>query len=209
MTVVDHVALKYAGAAPDITTTELLDAAAAGDAESWRQLVERFEPAVKAALVGFRLQPDDVRDAEQATWLRMVEHHDRLREPEALGGWLRTTARREGLRILRERRRTGSTDMETLEAPDRSVDLEQAIVDADMIRRLDGLIDRLPTRSAALVRVLFCDSPPAYAEVAQRTGVPIGSIGPTRARALRTLRRLLDGSKAAVSVPASRPVVRA
>lgn len=198
MTVVDHAAPQGAGAGSTITTTaELLNGAAAGDAQAWRQLVERFEPAVKAGIVGFRLQPDDALDAVQTTWLRMVEHRDRLREPEALGGWLRTTARREGLRIIRDRRRTGPLNVETLDPPDRSVDLEQLVVDADTMRLVAGLIDHLPARSAALVRALFSDAPPGYAEIARRTGVPVGSIGPTRARALRKLRRLLDGGGAA------------
>jgi len=197
MTVVDHPVLHSAGARPHLTTTaELLHGAAAGDAQAWSELVERFEPAVKAAIVGFRLQPDDAHDAVQTTWLRMVEHRDRLREPEALGGWLRTTARREGLRIIRDRRRVGPMNVETLDPPDRSVDLEQSVVDADTMLLVDGLIDRLPARSAALVRALFCDSPPGYAEIARRTGVPVGSIGPTRARALRKLRRLLEGGGA-------------
>ena len=197
MTVVDHAAPQSAGVAPtSATTAELLHGAAAGDPQSWCQLVERFEPAVKAAIVGFRLQPDDAHDAVQTTWLRMVEHHDRLREPEALGGWLRTTARREGLRIIRDRRRTGPLNVETLDPPDRSVDRAQSVVDADTMQRVAGRIDRLPARSAALIRALFCDSPPGYAEISLRTGVPVGSIGPTRARALRKLRSLLDGGAA-------------
>lgn len=196
MTVVDHVELQT-------TTTELLAAAAAGDAGSWRRLVERFEPAVHAAVVGFRLQPADAHDAVQATWLRMVEHHERIREPEALGSWLQTTARRESLRILRDGSRRDPTDVETLDAQDRSVDPEQAVVDADTVQLLDTLVDRLPARSAAVLRALFCDAPPGYAELARRTGVPIGSIGPIRGRALRKLRLLLERR----GVTASGPVV--
>ena len=89
----------------DPTTTELLRTAVGGDPAAWEELVRRYEPAVAAMVTGFRLQEADARDAMQRTWLRMLESHRQIREPEALGGWLKTTARRECLRILAEQRR--------------------------------------------------------------------------------------------------------
>ena len=35
------------------------------------------------------------------------------------------------------------------------------------------------------------DPKPSYDEIAERLGIPVGSIGPTRARCLEKLRRLL------------------
>lgn len=173
------------------TTTDLLRAAAGGDASAWRHLVERYEPTVRASVVGLRLQPADAGDAVQDTWLRMVEHHRDIREPEALAGWLRTTARREGLRIVRERDRVEPLD-DPARFPAPDVDVEQGVVDADTARHVRALVDVLPPRSGTLIRELFVEVPPGYAELARRTGVPVGSIGPTRARALAQLRRLFD-----------------
>lgn len=200
MTVIDHAPFP-----PTPTTTELLRAAAAGHERAWRLLVDRFEPVVAGTIMGFRLQPADARDAAQGTWLRALEHHREIREPEALAGWLRTTARRECLRIIREGRRVEPEDPAGPDLPDRSVDVEQSVVDADTVRRLWCLMDLLPARSATLLRPLFRPTPPGYAELSRGTGIPMGSIGPTRARALVELRRMFDAG----TVPAmSRPALR-
>ena len=89
MTVIDHAPPQPA------TTGELLHAAADGDQLAWRELVHRYEPAVTGTILALGMQHADARDAAQRTWLQMFENRSRIREPEALGGWLRTTARRE------------------------------------------------------------------------------------------------------------------
>ena len=182
----------------DPTTTELLRTAVGGDPAAWEELVRRYEPAVAAMVTGFRLQEADARDATQRTWLRMLESHQQIREPEALGGWLKTTARRECLRILAEQRRIDPLP-EGTEYVDTSVDVERSVVDTEQARHLRGLLATLPARSFALISSLFQDNPPGYAQLSARTGIPVGSIGPTRARALRKLRRLVEeGSGCAV-----------
>ena len=77
---------------------------------------------------GYRLQEADARDATQRTWLRMLENHQQIREPEALGGWLKTTARRECLRILAEQRRTEPLPERT-EYPDAAADVERTVIE--------------------------------------------------------------------------------
>ncbi|HEX4247265.1 MAG TPA: sigma-70 family RNA polymerase sigma factor [Pseudonocardia sp.] len=178
-----------------VTTTELLCAAREGDAAAWEQLVRRFEPVLASVVRPYRLQEADARDAIQRTWLRLFEHHRQLREPEALPGWLATTARRECLRIL-----NGRPAAEPLAAVetfvDPSADVEQRVVNAMTARRLRELMTHLHPRARALMYALFDDNPPGYAELARRTGIPVGSIGPTRARALRQLRALFGEASA-------------
>ena len=116
---------------------------------AWEQIVRRYEPAVAAMIATYRLQEADARDAAQRTWLRMLESHQQIREPEALGGWLKTTARRECLRILAEQRRIDPLP-EGTECPDTAVDVERSVVDADQARHLRGLLTTLPARSFAL-----------------------------------------------------------
>jgi RNA polymerase sigma factor (sigma-70 family) len=185
------------------TTTELLHAARLGDRQAWDQLVLRFQPVIYSAIRGYRLQDSDARDVAQATWLRLIEHHWQLREPEALGGWLATTAKRECLRILRDRRRMEPIDtVDQDQRPDLDCDIEQRVVDADTAARARQMMTLLPARSRILLNALFTESPPAYRELARQTGIPMGSIGPTRARALGQLRFLIDTVR-----PATRPGV--
>jgi len=178
------------------TTTELLRTAGTGDPAAWDQLVRRFEPAVAAMIRTYRLQDADARDAAQGTWLLMIERYQQVREPEALAGWLTTTARRECLRIVRDRRRVDPVDAESqAERPDATCDTEQRVVDADTAQQLRQLMRLLPARSRVLLSALFEENPPAYAELSRRVGIPVGSIGPTRARALHQLRVLIEAKQ--------------
>ncbi|HEY0816930.1 MAG TPA: sigma-70 family RNA polymerase sigma factor [Pseudonocardia sp.] len=179
---------------PQRTTTELLRAAVSGDRDAWELLMERFEPAVSAVVSSYRLQEADARDVSQRTWMQMFEHHHKIREPEALGGWLRTTAKHECLRVLRDQQRAGPLfDAGTMERPDTTVDVERLVVESEMVRQARGLLGNLPARSVTLISSLFREDPPCYSDLAADTGIPIGSIGPTRARALRSLRQLIEG----------------
>lgn len=74
---------------------------AAGDQAGWDVLVDRFEPTVWAIARAHRLNPSDAADVSQTTWLRLVENLHRIEQPERVGAWLATTARRESLRALR------------------------------------------------------------------------------------------------------------
>ena len=174
-----------------LTTSELLRIAVRGDPGAWELIVRRFEPAVAAMITNYRLQEADARDAAQRTWLRMLENHQQIREPEALGGWLKTTARRECLRILSEQRRIEPLP-EIAEYPDAAADVERTVIEHEQARDVRNLLTMLPARSFALLNSLFQDDPPGYAQLAAVTGIPVGSIGPTRARALRRLRRMFE-----------------
>jgi RNA polymerase sigma factor (sigma-70 family) len=176
----------------DVDVSGLVVAAAEGDRAAWDKLVSRFSGLVWAVARSHRLQQEDAADVFQTTWLRLVEHLERLREPERVGAWLATTARRESLRILRQRGRENVTE---LEAFDRVSDAEPPI-DTDLLRgeRKDALwlcLEGAPARCRTLLRVLLADPPLSYAEVAQVLDMPTGSIGPTRRRCLEDLRRRL------------------
>ena len=180
-------------AASTADVAELLDAAGRGSGAAWEELVRRYGGWVSAVVRSYRLQDADARDAEQRTWLRLLENHHRIREPERLGGWLATTAGRECLAMLRERRAvTDLLDADTV--VDAATSIEQQVVDADTAARLWDLVDLLPERPRTVVRALFSDDPLAYAEIARATGIPVGSLGPTRARVLERLRRMFEGS---------------
>ena len=174
------------------STRALIEAVGRGDRGAWEEIVRRYGGLVTATVRAFRLQDADAADAEQRTWLRLVEHHRRLHEPEHLGGWLTTTATRECLGILRAQRTV--VDLADLDAVPADHDLEQHVVDADEAARLWNVVTLLPPRGRAVVHALFADERTPYAEIARATGIPVGSLGPTRARVLRQLRRLLAGS---------------
>lgn len=174
----------------DTGNDELLRTAALGDERAWQEIVERYRGLVGAVVRSFRLQEADSRDAEQRTWLRLVENRGGVRDPERLGGWLSTTAARECLRILRETRRVVPFEIDVLPDPSRAI--EDRVVDADTVARIHGIVAALPPRGRTVMRELFCDEPRPYADVARTTGIPVGSLGPTRQRLLRRVRATFE-----------------
>jgi RNA polymerase sigma factor (sigma-70 family) len=170
----------------------LVEAAADGDQDAWNALVERFASTVWAIARGHRLNSGDAADVFQTTWLRLLENLTRIDQPERVGAWLATTARRECLRVIRlaGRQVASGDDLEVLPEPATSQSLDGQMLEEERKRVVNELVDQLPMRSQFLLRLLSADSPLSYREISAALSMPIGSIGPTRARALDQLRRL-------------------
>jgi RNA polymerase sigma factor (sigma-70 family) len=186
----------------DTDAGDLVKAALGGDQSSWDELVRRYSGLVWSVTRGYRLGQADAADVFQTTWLRLAEHLGRIDKPGQVGAWLATTARHEALRIARGATRIVPAEEATLVAlgqvddysPERAVlDAEQARLDSDRAGRLWRAFGELPGRCRELLRILIASPPPSYAEVAAAMDMPVGSIGPTRARCLRRLRKRLAG----------------
>jgi RNA polymerase sigma factor (sigma-70 family) len=175
------------------SVADLLLRASHGDPVAWDEILRRYGKLVSATVRSFQMQDADALDAVQMTWVRLAENAHRVQFPERLDGWLVTTARRECLRLLR--RATHAPNLcypapDTLADP--SMGPEQRVIDADTTRTLWNIVAELPPRQRALLRALFTDHPRPYAEIARAAGIPLGGVGPTRARALRQLRGKLN-----------------
>lgn len=172
--------------------TALVRAAACGDKSAWDRLVDRFAGTVWAVARSYRVSPSDAADISQTTWLRLVENLDRIQQPDRVGAWLATTARRESLRVLRlsGRQIPNGDDMEVLPDSRQPVSSEHSLVVTQRAALVAGLVGQLAPRSAQLLRMLSADPPLSYKEISQSLDMPVGSIGPTRARALERLKKL-------------------
>lgn len=181
------------GRPPDSRIAELVAGAAAGDQRAWNGLVQQFGGMVWAVARAHRLRDADAADVSQTTWLRLFEHLDQVKDPARVGAWLATTARRECLRILREseRRLLYGDDAPEHESSDISPGEALLLSERDEALRLG--FSRLRPSDQALLRLLMADPRPPYDEIAAALDMPIGSIGPTRQRALERLRRELGG----------------
>jgi RNA polymerase sigma factor (sigma-70 family) len=173
----------------DPVLSGLVQAALAGDNRAFATLVARFERPLRSIVRSYRLSGWDADDVIQSTWMQFLEHGAGLREPAAISGWLATTARRYCLRMLQS-----SVRELLLEDPTSSEGGHDGRLDADMLaseRRaaLDASLSRLTARQRGLITLLLDEPELSYEEVGQRLGLPIGSIGPTRARSLSRLRR--------------------
>jgi len=176
----------------------LLAAAAAGDECAWGELLDRFGSVIWAIARAHRLCDADAADATQATWTALLTHLDQVNDPNRIVAWLATTARRECLRLLGQARSVVPYGDELPEAeaqqphPNEGLELDER--DAALWRSFCRLRDS----DQVLLRLLMADPAPSYEEISAALEIPIGSIGPTRARALERLRRELrrDGALA-------------
>jgi RNA polymerase sigma factor (sigma-70 family) len=175
-------------------SAELVQRARRGDDRAYEQLVARHQRQVWAAVRGFRLSEADAHDAVQMTWLRLVENLDKLNDPSRVGAWLTTTAKRECLRLIRRRGREVGTPDEFFAAfaDDDAAGPEQQVTQDAMAGLLWEFVAELPGKAQELLKVAVGNDRLAYAEISMATGMPIGSIGPTRGRYLTRLRRRLE-----------------
>jgi len=175
----------------DPSVVALVLRAAEGDQRAWDEIVERYAPLVYAICTRYRLGSHDLEDVAQTVWLLLVEHLDKLREPAALPGWLATTTAHECLRVVKaagrtERRGNALEDVQPF-VDDRAIDEE--ILVAERNATLHALFAELPARCQQLLSMLISDPPYSYSEIHEKLGIPVGSIGPQRARCLSRMRR--------------------
>ena len=173
-----------------------------GEAAGWEALVHRYQRLVYAIVRRAGLDEHTAADVFQTVFARLVAHLPRIADPQRLQAWIVTTAKREALLALRRGQRTVSMTRED-DAGDETGEFDIAD-DAPLpedalaeLQQLDGLrraLDRLDERCRELLLMLFRDDGDKlpYEQAAQRLGMSIGSIGPTRARCLGKLRRLVD-----------------
>ena len=172
-----------------------LRAAAAGDAQAWDRLVDRHAGLVWSICRAHRLSEQDAADVSQLTWMRLLENLERIRDPSRLAGWLATTCRHECLAFLRRSRVSTPVADEHLDRLLGGVEsADQPVLAADQYATLWQAFLRLSEGCQRLLRALVVeaeDGPPSYRQVAAALQVPVGSLGPTRARCLDQLRKLL------------------
>ncbi len=173
----------------------LVRMAAAGSELAWRRLMREFAGTVWAVARAHRLSDADAADVVQSTWLRLLEHLDRLKEPGRIGAWLATTARRECLRTLRNRRHELLWGEDAPEQPSAEPAVGAELLLAERDAALWRSFGRLRASDQRLLRLLMAEPRPAYEEISAALGIPVGSIGPTRARALERLRHELNAEE--------------
>jgi len=166
---------------------ELVSRARAGEADAWSQLVDGYLGLLTASLRAMNLSDADIRDVTQTTWLRLVQNIDRIEEPARVGSWLVTTARREGLRVIGQRR---WLDVRLEADEEKWIDLTAGDAFDNLLNRerdeaVQAVFEQLPQRCQALLNELFQDDKRPYDEIGRVLQMPIGSIGPTRARCLK------------------------
>jgi RNA polymerase sigma factor (sigma-70 family) len=175
----------------DPSAGELLTGAGQGEWAAWDEIINRYGGLVIRTAAKIGLSHSDAADVAQLTWVQLWKHGHQIREPERLAAWLVSTARREAIRVA-----TASKRYVLYADPsgEHSLAARTAVHDVYAVEQgyswaVEQALDRLPARYRTLLRLLSCDLGLSYSEVADRMGLPIGSIGPMRMRAIRMLEK--------------------
>lgn len=167
----------------------LVTRAADGEHGAWNALVDEFGAVVWATARAHRLNGADAADVFQTTWLRLVENIGSIRDPSSVGAWLATTARRQSLAVIRGAARVVPLGDDLPDLPSDAPDAAERLVSRQNADAVRAALARLDPRDRRLLRMLAAEPAPSYEEISAALGMPVGSIGPTRARALTRLRR--------------------
>ena len=186
----------------DSDDSALITACINGEAAAWEALIHRYQRLIYSIPLKARLSPDDAADIFQSVCLKLYEKLESLRDHERLSSWIITTTMRESWRLSKRQKREVSADEDnddetqskiTKLVADAPLADEQRIA-LEQQQAVRQAITALPERCKDLVTLLFYKKDDlSYAEIARQMDMPVASIGPTRARCLEKLKKLLEG----------------
>lgn len=189
--------VHYHGRTVYASDRDLILACRKGERGAWETLLNKYERLVFSIPLNYGLSRDDAADVAQITFTILIQSLDSLDNESRLGAWLATVVRRHTWRQM-ERNRRENTGRER-DVAESAVPLgksgEESIERWELIEWLDQGFYLISDPCRKLLLALYFDPrQPSYAEVADRLGMPVGSIGPTRARCLERLREALAES---------------
>ncbi len=174
--------------------TQLIERCLTGDQFAWRDMVEMITPVVMATCRTMNVPEDEALDVFGQVCFLLLDSLENIRSPQKLLSYVATMTRREIYSLHRQRRLQHRAAEE--EANRRGEVIEPEItgrLDASdrQAKLIEGML-RLTEKEYQLLWLLFFDpSQPSYDEISERLNMPISSIGPSRARALTKLQRIL------------------
>jgi RNA polymerase sigma factor (sigma-70 family) len=194
----------------ELPDEELVSRCLENDRASWEALVRRYGRLVYAIALRSGLPPEDASDVFQTVFVTALRNLDLLERPGSLRFWLSTIARREAWRARRElvpaegafaeSRPAGGVEAGQtaikypIEVSSPGPGPDEEIEQLERAHLLHLALEHVGGRCRALLELLFFHEPPlGYREAARQLGLPLGSLGPTRARCLAKLKRALDG----------------
>ena len=170
-----------------------LVAARAGDTKALDALVADLSRLVWSVARGQGLDRTVAEDVVQTVWLTLLRNLHSVAEPRALANWLIITTRREAIKIRGRQDRVGPlSDDDMDELPSAEGLPEEETLRSDRDRRLWRAFRQLPYECQELLRLTVLGGRAEYDYVAEKLGMPRGSIGPKRGRCIKRLRGYLD-----------------
>ncbi|MCG3125648.1 MAG: hypothetical protein CHACPFDD_00473 [Phycisphaerae bacterium] len=167
---------------------ELIRACLDNDAGAWDELIERYGRLVYSIALKVGLSGSDADDVFQVVFGIVLRRLSTLREHDRFAAWLIRLTYRESFGFRRRNRAMSELSVEPA-AGDMTDEEVAGWEQRAIVRQALAEIDE---RCRKLLEALFyCAQEPAYEEIAQQLSMPVGSIGPTRARCFKKLESVL------------------
>jgi len=163
-----------------------------GDETAWRTLLDRFDALILSIPRRYGLDDEGCDEVYGEVCYKLVSSLDSIREPDALPKWLILTSTRTTWRVARRQTRM-ELPGDDLPEPTDDDPPEQFVLRLEREQIVREGLAALSERCRAILDALyFAPEPGDYDAISERLGIPRGSIGPTRARCLERMRRLVE-----------------
>jgi RNA polymerase sigma factor (sigma-70 family) len=172
--------------APVPADSGLVERCIAGDQDSWKQLVTRYQRLSYSIALRICRDSEAAADILQQVCLELYRRLDEVRNVASLPAWVATVTRRKSYDYLRELKPTEPLLHET------SGDSAEIFDNIERHHALEKAMTGLPERNRRLIELMYMSGEShSYEEISAELGIPVASIGPTRIRSLKKLRALL------------------
>ena len=181
------------------TDTELIEACRVGDESAWETLVLKYQKLLYSIPRRAGLNADLAADVLQEVFTTLFEKLDSIEKPEFLRAWLLTTTRHKTIHLIQRELKRKPKSIDESEEGDYVFQVADGLPLADEVliklekqKQIEEAFSKLEAPCQRLLTMLFLEKDErSYSEIAEELGIPLGSIGPTRARCLQKLLKFM------------------
>ena len=176
---------------------DLIVACQQGDELAWSTFIARYDRLLYYILDQYHLPPEEIADIVQNSFISLLDKLDGFNESYNFKAWLKTVAKRQAWRYLENRRRedVGSDENASDSIIPDYMDKDAIDRNKQKMQLHEGVLSLNERCKRLLIHLYFDDPTPPYEEIAEELGMPLGSIGPTRARCLKKLRQIIESNE--------------
>jgi RNA polymerase sigma factor (sigma-70 family) len=176
------------------SNSRLVEECVRGNEQAWSVLVDRYKNLLYAIPLRYGAPRQDAADIFQAVCLDLFHELPRIRDAEALQGWLiRVTTHKCYHWKRRQEPRGEDWEERNSELPSGAELPPDVLMELERQQLVRDAIAQLPERCREMIGLLFFQQPPLpYSAVAQKLQLATGSIGFIRGRCLKRLKQILE-----------------
>ncbi|WTW99084.1 sigma-70 family RNA polymerase sigma factor [Streptomycetaceae bacterium NBC_01309] len=183
-----------------LTDAELTLGAQSGDTAALGVLLVRHQAAMRAVAMSVLGYSPDTDDAVQDAALTALRRIGDVRDPAAVGAWLRTIVRNHARMQLRSRQETPGLDgLDHLLVPDDELSHPERFVEGHARRdRIRDAVESLPPKLRVVLMLRHFSDTTAYEDIAAACDIPVGTVRSRLNQARRKMAEALLATDAPV-----------